>query len=68
MDFDKDKYFECCVCMDKTDDPDKSIHPISELAREYVGQDHIREEWMCKECKADLDHETLQDKYSEDFA
>ena len=50
---DPTKEFECCICMDKTDDPEKSIHPLSALAPEYVGQYHIREEWICKECKTD---------------
>lgn len=64
----KENYFECCICMDNTDDPNESIHPISELAPEYVGQYHIREEWMCKTCKADRVQEKQQDKYNENFA
>ena len=64
---DKENYFECCICMEKTDNPDESIHAISELADQYKGQYHLREEWICKECYLDLIHEKQIDKYSEDF-
>jgi hypothetical protein len=62
------KEFECCICMDKTDDLGQSIYPTSELADPYIGQNHLYEEWCCKKCYADLIHEKLLDKYSEDSA
>ncbi len=54
--------------MDKTDDLGQSIYPMSELADPYIGQNHLYEEWCCKKCYADLIHEKLLDKYSEDSA